>query len=223
MNGQIWLNDWGKPAQSWGRASSILGQSQLNVAGEPAQCGGRASSMWRESQLTQAALNPLSKLLACSDQPQKLRSARLTHWVCQVFASLLFPFYGYTRVWYVVIRSRIHLEPKLRCTSMSIAPLSPPGRSRPAPPAHQTAPPTHPRKANIVPSSRHVICYNPRYSNHLVNSGSYPQKNLHSPRTLAIFTFTSGLGSDGTGWVGWSLDPHRSNQPRLYFRFQFHW
>ena len=200
-----------------------MAESQLNVAGEPAQCGGRASSMWRESQLTQAALNPLSKLLACSDQPQKLRSARLTHWVCQVFASLLFPFCGYTRVWYLVIRSRIHLEPKLRCTSMSIAPLSPPGRSRPAPQSHQTAPPTHPRKANTVPSSRHVICYNLRFSNHLVNSGSYSQKYLTSPPTPAIFTFTSGLGSDRTGWVGGFLSPHRLNPPGLFFRFQFCW
>jgi len=92
----------------------MMGESQLNDGGEPAQSWGRASSILGQSQLTQAALNPLSKLLACSDQPQKLRSARLTYCVCQVFASLLFPFCGYTRVWYVVIRSRIHLEPKRR-------------------------------------------------------------------------------------------------------------
>jgi len=136
MIGESQLNLGAEPAQSWGRASSILGklllpkgklqppqrgispstlaESHLASRRAPPRLSERSASTHRESQLTQAALNPLSKLLACSDQPQKLRSARLTRWVCQVFASLRFPFCGYTRVWYLVIRSRIHLEPKLR-------------------------------------------------------------------------------------------------------------
>ena len=93
----------------------------------------------------------------------------------------------------------------------------PPPLKPPSSPAHQTAPPTHPRKANIVPSSRHVICYNLRFSNHLVNSGGYPQKNLTSPRTPAIFDLPSGEAPKVTGWVGLSLLPPGSNSPRLFF------
>ena len=94
--------------------ASPKGNLSLASRRAPPRLSERSASTHRESQLTQAALNPLSKLLACSDQPQKLRSARLTRWVCQVFTSLRFPFYGCTRVRYLVIRSRIHLEPKRR-------------------------------------------------------------------------------------------------------------
>ena len=97
-----------------GISPSTLAESHLASRRAPPRLSERSASTHRESQQHQSALNPLSKLVACLDQPQKLRSARLTRWVCQVFTSLRFPFCGCTRVRYLVIRSRIHLEPKRR-------------------------------------------------------------------------------------------------------------